>query len=90
MEVTLTEGISATAHRRRPRRQGAGDGQYQRSVCEDRRVSKRDIAGHDDDGDPVTFSLLGAPPYALIIGGRPRRSPRHVADCAEAGRRGCF
>ncbi|HKQ78687.1 MAG TPA: HYR domain-containing protein [Blastocatellia bacterium] len=25
----------------------------------------------DDDGDPVMFSLLGAPPYALIIGGDP-------------------
>jgi len=25
----------------------------------------------DDDGDPVTFSLLGAPPYALITGGDP-------------------
>lgn len=45
----------------------------------------------DDDGDPVTFSLLGAPPYALIIGVDPgaRRATLLIApkqgDVAVAG-----
>src|SRR5262245_27142506 len=71
LEVTLTKGSPEP-----PTGGGPGDKAPTMDNINDQYVKIGEfrsvpLQAFDDDGDQVTFSLLGAPPYAMIFGGDP-------------------